>query len=329
MAMLTKDGIDLNTIYYNTIVPSLEIYNEQEVQAIRETLCQDGDETILKLQQDYLSFERLGEIGKPGAKNLKYSKFQKDTEKFGLGLGYTYDWLISDNASASEIDRLQANALLADRILLFRTILDIMLQSATDGWFNGSFNNPSENMTLPPAYLSNTFLAAHTHFYTSGAASVVLADFTNAKQHIVEHGVTTVPGRWICFHNSVETQAIEDLAGCTQANRVDNPIISSVAIEGFQFRMLGIEFVETEAVPSGYLVIVWAPTGSIWKPVRFIQKNNPSGRGLVLFPGPNAQYPIVESYYLHHLAAQILRRGGGVTIQITASATYTSPTYKL
>jgi hypothetical protein len=59
---------------------------------------------------------------------------------------------------------------------------------------------------------------------------------------------------------------------------------------------------------------------------RFIQKRNPSAKGLILTPGSyDAKYPIIDADYLHWLEALVVQRAAGVAYYLTTGA-YTSPT---
>ena len=48
-------------------------------------------------------------------------------------------------------------------------------------------------------------------------------------------------------------------------------------------------------------------------------------RGLRLVKGPDRDYPLTDSFYLHGFGTGIRHRGAGVVMQITASGSYTTP----
>ena len=311
----TTDDIDLNEIFYNSILPGLELFNK-EVLDIRGEVAIDHDESKVKVPVNLWSFTKLAEGEEPYARRLAFGRFQKDSQKYGLAQGFTFDFLM--RAPSADVDLAQAAALAADRELQTQVIL--AEATATGAWWDGTFNS-EEGLTTPPDFGSNTFTGGHTHYVTTSSATPALSDFTNAKQLVAEHGST---GRYIAWHNSVQTKQIEDLAGFDTA-AVANPLTDRVTLEGFTGRLLGIDFVETEFLPSGYILLLRVPSTGVLKPMRFIQLKNPSGRGLIILPGNNQDYPIINSRYFHWLAALTVFRSAGVAIQVTTGASYSNP----
>jgi hypothetical protein len=243
---------------------------------------------------------------------------QKDTTKYGLDIGYTYDWLMSESASAEEIARMAAKAVARDRALQTVVILSELLTSG--GFFSGSFSS-NENMSTPPTYGANTFTAAHSHYVASGSATITLATLTAMKLHLREHGNGN--GNLIGFMNSDMVKNIEDIAGWynTSTTTVANPVVDNVALDGFAGRLLGINWKVTEWMPTDYLIVVGTPAMGEDKPVRYIQKKNPSAKGLILTPGSyDPKYPIIDADYIHWLEALVIARGAGVVYQLTASS---------
>jgi len=323
----TTDGIDLNEILYGTVLPIIDLYNAEEMLDLRSALTVDGDESYYKFDASgKWKFQKLAEGEKPASRKKEYGKKQKDTEKYGLDIDYTFDWLMSDMSSSSEIASLANKAIERDRALMTAVILDVALASTTDGWWNGSYT-ADEKITAPPTWGVNVFTGAHTHYVASGSTTLALTDITAAKQLIKEQGFT---GALIGFGNSDFMQKVEDLAGWNIAGNsnqllIANPISERVAIDGFSGRMLGVDWIVTEWMPDDYFMIIGSRSGQA-KPIRFIQKKNPSAHGLLLMPGGyDPRYPIIDATYIHWLAAQVLYRGAGVVYQLTASA-YSNPT---
>lgn len=54
-------------------------------------------------------------------------------------------------------------------------------------------------------------------------------------------------------------------------------------------------------------------------------REHPKLTGLQIIPGPNSNYPLVESYFAHYLGTGVRQRGAGLVMQITANADYTAP----
>lgn len=318
----TTDGIDLNEVLYGTVLPIVDLYNQEEVLDLRALLCSDWDESYVKFDSSgQWKFQKLGESEKPTSKKKAWGKMQKDCAKYGLDIGYTYDWLMSEASSAAEITAMARKAVERDRALQTAVILSELLTSG--GFFNGSFD-AAENMSTPPTFGANTFAAGHSHYVSAGSATLTLATITAMKLHAKEHGFK---GNLWGFMNADMTKKIEDLAGWYQANTtlIPNKLTDNVAIEGFAGRLLGVDWKETEWMPTDYLIIIGTQAAGGEKPVRYIQKKNPSAKGLLLTPGSyDPKYPIIDADYLHWLEAKVIVRGAGVVYYISTSA-YADP----
>lgn len=327
----TTDGIDLNEVYYNTVLPILDIYNAEEVLDIRTAICVDGDESYYKIpvNTSRWKFQKLGEIEKPTSHKLVYGKRQKDTEKYGLGITYTFDWLMSEQASSEEVGKLAAKAIATDRDLITAVIIENALKSASsDGFYAGAnYYDSAEKQDRPPAFGAQVFTTAHTHYVASNNATLRVADLTAAKEHIKEHGWGAP---FVGFCNADMMKDIEDLIGLfltTTATygSMGQELPNQVMRDGFRGRLLGIDWVETQWMPDQYILIIGARAGED-KPIRFIQKKNPSAKGLILTPGSyNAAYPLIEASYLRWFATQALYRGAGYSLYVAATSTYADP----
>lgn len=321
----TTDGIDLNEILYNTVLPIIDLYNAEEVLDLRSLLCVDGDEGYFKFDASgKWQFSTLGEGEKPTSRKKVYGKRQKDTVKYGLDVDYTFDWLMSEQSSSMEIASFASKAVERDRALQTSVILDVGVQSSTDGWFNGSFTD-DEKMTAPPTFGSNTYTSAHSHYVAAGATTLALSQITAAKKHVKEHGFK---GEIIGFCNSDFFEKIENLCGfywgTTATYAIPTQVQDQVAMDGFMGRLLGINWVETEWMPDDYFMLTARSQGQ-GQPIRYIQKKNPSAQGLILCPGGyDVRYPIIDATYLHWLAAQVLYRGAGVVYYLNTS--WSNPT---
>ncbi len=321
---MTTDGIVLNEILYGTVLPTVEVYNREELLDLRALLCADANESYIKFDvSGHYKFELLGEGQMPQSKKMVWGKLQKDANKYGLNVGYTWDWLMSDTASSENIRRMINKAIERDRALQTVIILDECLQ--TQGWFDGTFRS-TEVLGTPQTYGANLFTSSHTHYNASGSATLTLATITAMKEHIKQHGWK---GTMWGLMNANMTKQIEDLAGWTggsAANPVSGRIVDNVAIEGFAGRLLGVNWKESEWMPDDFLLIVGTYEGQAGeKPIRFIQKKNPAARGLILTPGTRPDYPLIDSAYIHWLEALIIIRAAGVVYQLTTGA-YTPPT---
>ena len=324
---VTTDGIDINEVLYDTILPILDIYNAEELLDIRAMVTFDWTEAYYKFPiNDKWKFQKLAEAEKPINRKIVYGKRQKDTEKYGLGITYTFDWLMSEMASSQEIARLAAKAISTDRDVITSTILDVCLNSSgSDGWYNGGTFDSAEKVTNPPNYGVLTFATTHNHFNATGAATLRLSDITAAKEHLKEHGYK---GVIYGFCNADFTKDVEDLAGFFKTTTATYQAVGSleneVVVDGWRGRLLGINWKETQWMPDDYFLLIGTRAGED-NPVMFIQKKNPSAKGLILTPGSyDTRYPLIDATYLRWFSAQIAYRGAGIAYQVTSSS-YSSP----
>jgi len=333
MGYMTTDLVDLNTVYYKTVVPSVDRYNNYDFYPFRETLCSTGDESYLRFPLNRITFAAVGEAEVPSASSLKWGRFKATTSKTGAAFGYTFDFL--KDASTSQIDDIQTEIYNADRNAIMNNVLNACFDGDTSrGFYNTYFDTEADmkaysNEGAPPSYGQNTFTAAHTHYVPLGAVTITLTNITSAKHHLAEHGAVS---KLVAFINSQEVEVFENLAGWNYATTATylfpNPIIDKTAIEGFQSRWLGIDFFVTEAVPAGYVMIVDVGSGGGYnKPVKFIEPNNASFRGLKVIDGNTVKdYPIIDSYFLRWMGSKVFRRGAGIVLQATSDASYETPT---
>ena len=268
-------------------------------------------------------FQRLAEAERAQSRKKKWGKRQKDTQKYGLDIGYSFDWLMSEQASSSEVASLAKKAIKRDRALQTATILNACLVNSTDGFYNANFS-AIEQMDRPPTYGTNVFGPTHNHYVASGAAALTLATITAMKEHVKQHGYNR--NLWGMMNTDMVKQ-VEDLAGWTggtAANPVSGAIVDQVAIDGFAGRLLGINWKTTEWMPDNYLLLIAEPEGGGDKPLRYIQKKNPSAKGLILTPGSyDVKYPLINADYIHWLEALVVLRGAGVCYRI--ATTWTDP----
>lgn len=322
----TTDGIDLNEIFYGTVIPILDIYNSEEILDLRGMLTFDWDESYYRFPvNSSWKFQKLGEAEKPVSRKRLYGKRQKDAVKYGLGIDYTFDWLMSEQASSQEITKLAAKAISTDREVVTAVLLNVCLYGdGTSGFYNGSFES-NEVITTPPPFGVATFAATHTHYVATGAATLRLSDVTAAKEHLKEHGYR---GPIMGFCNADFTKDVEDLAGfflttTAQYSGVGN-LENEVVMDGWKGRMLGIDWVETQWMPDDYFLLISSRPDQD-KPIMFIQKKNASARGLILTPGSyDVRYPIIEASYLRWFDAVIAYRGAGIVYKITTGS-YSNP----
>ena len=319
--LFTIDGIDYNEVWNNYLTPAIDRYNEVDETDLEALLAVRDDERIKKyLVRTTDAFSKLADGERPDRSKAKYGKFQGLTQKFGAGYGYTFDFL--KDANLQMIIDHQANILELDRENIRNEILKACLLNSTDGFYNGSFET-NEGISAPPKYGANTFSASHTHYIGSTKTAVDLELCADIRAHIREHGHK---GRLVGFINSADEKALTKIFVPTSSSlTVANPLTDLVAVDGYINRAGGIDWVATEIIPSGYILVVATnPEVDAQKPVALIEPINDSYKGLLLLPGDNKDYPIINSYYLRWIGAKVIHRGAGVAVQLD-SASYNDP----
>ena len=322
LGYFTTDNINYNDVWKKYILPGVDRYNRIDKVDLKAMLCSDNDETIKSVYVGNSgAMQELGETEKPDVRKMATGKFQGLTKYFGSGYGYTYLWL--KDKSLQLITDLQANIMEQSRKNHRKQILSAMFTDSTNGFWNGSFGS-LEGLTTPPTYEQNTFGAGHTHYYGSNTTTITQAVISAARKHIVEHGNG---GRLVGFINSDDEEDLVNLMSPTSSTvKVSNPITDKFAIDGYIDRMFGVDWIRTEIIPAGYMLIVEVATTSANKVCKFNVPTNPSFRGLKIHPGSNPSWPILESFYTELCGAKVWDRGAGVSIQIHASTAYTDPT---
>lgn len=323
----TTDNIDFNEVLNRYELPKREAWNLNALMDYRRMFCQDYDEGYWEFPVERLKAQELGPHGKPDPQQQVYIKKSRDVRKFGMGWSYTWEYLARRTTEriAQTVDAL----LNVDEDMVNALILSTLFDASTHfGLINTVY---AGGMTAPPSYGQNTFTSAHTHYITSGTASLsTLSPISAAKQHMAEHGDS---GPYFALINSENVEDIENMARWDTAGaNITNPITDRVAINGYKGRMLGVDWIETEWVPADYIIFVSQRRSK--ELVAFVEMT--AGKGLMLFNDqgpitreslsntPVGSYPIVNSYYLRWFNTYVLRRSAAVVLQITTGS-YSAP----
>jgi hypothetical protein len=313
----TLDGVDWREVWDGYLLKGIDRYNEVDETDLAALLCVKDDEVRKKyLVRTTNTFQQLAHGERPELRKGQTGAFQKLTEKFGTEVGYDFD-LLKDMKFQDILDY-HAGILEQDRENIRNEILKAMLYSSTDGFYNGSFES-DEGITKPPDYGQNTFLAAHTHYISTSEDTILLTEAADWRKHLREHGHK---GRYIGFVNSDNATDVTKMLVPTSSDvKISNPLTDFVSVEGYIAKSAGIEWLETELMPSGYVLVVSTDINSNrGKPTKLIHPTNESYRGLKLVQGGNGEYPIIDSYYLRWLGAKVLARGAGIAIKLDSNS---------
>jgi hypothetical protein len=297
-------------------------------------------------------FEQATEFGEPRGKRLG-TPFISGYDFFWYDLAIRYTWLFLAESDAEQIRAINAEALEADNRLIFnkifKRVFDNTNSSATVNGQNVNvytfWNNDGVN--VPPPYKGTTFLSSHTHYLTSGAATIDSGDITDIEDHLYHHGYRQTLGYDLVL--MVNRQEGKVIRGFKTTKATPDPY-DFIPLEGYGGGvflpangglvarpgnrplpgMIGtygpFAVIEEDYIPAGW-IFGFATGGdrNIKNPVGYREHLVSSLRGLRLMPGPGRDYPLTDSFYQRGFGTGVRHRGGGVVMKITAGA-YSIPT---
>jgi hypothetical protein len=344
----SADGADLNSMWreFQTSIRMLNAGRNSLVNLLTFNVGSPTERVLLPTQDD---FEEATEYGEPKGIRLG-PPFVAGYDFRWYDIAIRYTWLFLAESSAEQIRALNAQALEADVRLQFvrvmRTIFNNVNSSASiNGQNVNVYRFYNADGMVPPGYKGATFNGTHTHYITSGAATIDSGDFTDLEDKLYEHGYRLTLGyKLVVMVNRQEGKIIR---GFSRAKATPDPydFIATSGVGGGILRpaadIIGAPsgtvagqigtygpfiVVEEDYIPAGY-VFAFATGGerNINNPVGIRQHEVGSLQGLRLMPGPGRDYPLTDSFYQHGLGTGVRHRGAGVVMQITASGTYTIP----
>lgn len=354
----TRDGQDLNAIWtaFNEI---LDTFNAQRsplvdllsfsVNEVVEDLVEAGGER----------FEEATEFGLPKAIRPKpvvtqraypfkwYDLRQSITFQFLAGNGNT------NGASSQQIDAVLQMAMEADNRLQFEQVMKALFNNAnrSTDWQNTAYTVTAlynaDGSFIPP-YNGVTFNGGtHTHYVPSGAATLDSTDLDVGAALLTEHGYDQQSGyTTIILANKAETDVIKTFRRGVANNNAAVAVYDFIPANGTGFLLpLGFQLasgsqpsntfagmnvvgsygpyliVEHGNIPAGYLVFAASAGRTTNLNIVGVREHvDASLRGLVLRPGNNANYPIIDSAFIRGIGAGVGRRGAAAVMQVTAGA---------
>lgn len=346
----TADGRDLNDIW-GEFQQTINIANERRqklidllifpVQNIIEDVPQFGGG----------DFEEMSEYGVPQG-------IRPTTNVLSLGYSFKwYDlaarftWQFLAEASTAQVEAVHQSALEADNRLVFLQVMRTLFNPANrvaniKGQNYNVYTFWNGDGTVPPQYKNNTFAGTHTHFRTSGAATVNSGDLDEITDDFKSHGYSAENGTThFLLVNSVEANVIRGFKVSTGARYDFIPAVGQPGLivpnaQGLIGTQVGANFrgmnvigsygslliVEEDYIPAGYIA-AFASGGdaNLNNPIGFREHANTGLRGLRLVKGRDNDYPLIDSYYARGFGTGVRQRGAGMIMQITANASYAAP----
>lgn len=349
----TNDGVDLNELW-NEYQQTVALANAERQLMIDFLTFPVTNATERVAQVSGAKFEKASEYGEPvGIRpGAAYFTLGYDLEWYDLAARYTWKFLA--DAPRNQVDAINSMALEADNALIFERVMDTLfnpsnrladINGVQDVNVYALYNGDG---TVPPKYKSYTHDGTHTHYITSGAATIDSADIDTMVDDLVSHGYSKANGMTIvALMNRREATVARTWR---VANGDSNDFIPAIGSPGaflprdvelfggqpantFQgLNVIGsygdVLIIEEDTIPMGYVpMIATGGRANLNNPVGLREHENPSLRGLRLVKGPNPDYPLIDSFYNRGFGTGIRQRGGAIIMQITASATYTKPDF--
>lgn len=343
----TRDGQDLNSLW-REFQATLRLWNDERDRLL-DLLTFDVTNPIedVFVPAGDTDFEEASEFGEP--KGIRVGRPQSMGYSFKWwDLAARYTWMFLAEASASQVESINASVLEAGNRLYFTKAMQRLFNPAGEtATINGQNFNvyPLYNAdgTVPPAYRGTTFTGTHTHYLTSGAATLDSTDVDDMEEHLFHHGYRLTLGyRLVLMVERAQGNVIRNFK---VANGDKYDFIPSSGVGGGVIMPNGqvvgaptgnvrgqigtygaFIVVEEDYIPSGY-VLAFASGGpaNLGNLVGIRQHSNAALRGLQLVKGRDNDYPLVDSFYRFGFGTGVRHRGAGVVLQVTTNSSYAPP----
>ncbi|BBX90938.1 hypothetical protein H5U98_06795 [Mycolicibacterium boenickei] len=348
----SADGVDLNLIW-GEVKAALDAWNAER-SAITNLLSYWTVNTADAIPQatNDESFELASEYGEPESvrapsKHLLLGYTFRDYDK-----ATRFTWKFLRDSTAEQIRAVANYALAADQKLVQGTILERLFSPTAElnEWNHTCYGLYNGDSIVPPAYLGKTFTAPHTHYATSGAATIDSGDLETCAKNVTEHGYNADSGaQLLAFVNPAQGEVISTFragketatdivakhdyipsAGAPAYLQPEN-LVGQVAPEKFNgLKVSGsygpLWIIESDFVPEGYFSV--AATYGPNHPNNVIgvrQHVNAAYQGLRQIQGKVPGYPLQDSFFSRGFGVGVRHRGAASVMQISANANYTAP----
>lgn len=359
----TADGTDLNDVWSN-FMDLLNAVNQPRqnlinfltfpVTAVTETVAQPGQG---------VDFEEASEYGEPVGSRIQPTYFQLGYTFKWYDLAARYTWQYLADATEAMVNSVGNASVEAYWRLLLNQVLKTLFNptnlTATINQQNYNvYKFYNADGTVPPAYKNNTFTGSHTHYKTSGANSVLEAQDldTMVIDDFASHGYTKENGyQIVVMVNTALGNQIRNFRSAVNAvqavggnyGRYDfvpaapqpGQILPQTTQVFGQSQVSGslggltvtgnygpLLIVVDDYMPTDYLAsFATGGPDALNNPIGLRQHASTNLRGLRLVKGRNADYPLIDSFWVTGFGTGVRQRGGGIVMQLTTSGTYSPP----
>ena len=353
----TRDGQDLNAIWdaYQALIDAWNATRQPLIDLLTFNVTEVIEDVVQGVEED---FEEASEFGQPKSVRPALTIQQRayDFKWYDVAARFTFQFLA--DATARQVDAVQAMVLEADNRLVFKRVMRRLFNNVNTSTIinNVAYNaKPLYNADgeYVPDYAGNSFVAAtHNHYVTSGAATMDSGDVENIASLLEEHGYKRSTGfQIVIMVNPAQAPTVRLWrAGQTNNNGAVAtwdfvPPTGSNLLLPFGTQLFGTQpaatfagfdvvgmygpylIIQDNNIPAGY-IFAFATQGSQTTAnlIGIREHANASMRGLLLKGGDRANYPIVNSTFVHGLGTGVRTRGAGAVMQITTNGSYTIPT---
>lgn len=353
----TRDGQDLNNLWtqYNA---ALDVFNAQR-QPLIDLLSFSVTDVIEDIVQPGTErFEKASEFGIPKSVRPLPVVTQRafPFDWYDLRNGYTFQFLAGNGntqgATSAQLDAVLQQVMEADNALQYDLVMKALFNNVnrTTNYLNTAYTVTAlynaDGAYIPP-YNGTTFAGSHQHYIASGAATLDSTDLDQLAGLITEHGYDRQNGYTIVIlANATETAVIKTFRRGVANNNAQTAVYDFIPAQGTGFLLpVGWEvaagsqpsntfanmnvvgsygpylIVENNQVPSGYLIgAASAGRNSNLNIIGIREHAEASLRGVVLRPGNNGAYPLIDSFFIRGAGSGVGRRGAAALMQVTAGA---------
>lgn len=348
VAVVAADGTDLNAMW-REIAATLALRNSQRNRLVDMLTFKVTNEVETVSVPSNVQFEEASEYGQPvGIRGG--ARFHRGYDFKFYDLAVRYTWMFLAEADRQQLESYNNMALEADNRLVFEKVMKTLfnptnLVGVADGNIpTNVYKLYNADGEVPPQYKNTTFAGTHSHYITSGGATVTSANLDTMADHLTHHGYGVDNGtRLVLLANKQEINTIKTFKVATGAGFDFIPssnygggvfLTSNAQIiarpEGEVPGEVGTygpwHVVQEDYIPAGYMAgIAQGGAFNINNLVGIREHKNPAYQGLKLIPGARSDYPLIDSFYRRGFGTGIRQRGGGIIMQVTASGSYTTP----
>lgn len=306
---------------------------------------------------DGVDFEESTEQGEPSGSRVEPVYFQLGYTFKWYDLAARYTWQYLADATQQMVDSVANAAVEAyNRLLMVKMMQAVFNPVNAVATIRGNAYNVyrfyNNDGTVPPAYKTNTFLGSHTHYLSSGAATVTFGDLDEIANDFDAHGYGQLQGyQRVLMVNKVEGDVIRQfrsvanggtatydfLAASNQPGAIitQNTVIlgqgppagtlNGLTVIGSYGSLL---IVQDDWMPPNYVfAFVTGGENNLGNPIGIREHANAGLRGMRLVKGRNPDYPLIDSFWSAGFGFGVRQRGAGIAMRISASAYVVPPMY--